>query len=149
MCRLSQHDVQYRWSIWLNSPQLSQICDFWNKVSLRGVLSRFHHCGRIAIYSNSQKTGVNPMINTTDNNWNQNDELRALASFMVRIKTDNRTKKMIMAARNQKELCKIVLKTHSDEVKGFQITSLISQLHSSIFMAVCAKSPVSMISQKI
>lgn len=149
MCRLSQHDVQYRWSIWLNSPQLSQICDFWNKVSLRGVLSRFHHCGRIAIYSNSQKTGVNPMINTTDNNWNQNDELRALASFMVRIKTDNRTKKMIMAARNQKELCKIVLKTHSDEVKGFQITSLKSQLHSSIFMAVCAKSPVSMISQKI
>jgi len=149
MCRLSQHDVQYRWSIWLNSPQLSQICDFWNNVSLRGVLSRFHHCGRIAIYSNSQKTGVNPMINTTDNNWNQNDELRALASFMVRIKTDNRTKKMIMAVRNQKELCKIVLKTHSDEVKGFQITSLISQLHSSIFMAVCAKSPVSMISQKI
>ena len=149
MCRLSQHDVQYRWSIWLNSPQLSQICDFWNKVSLHEVLSRFHHCGRIAIYSSSQKTGVNPMINTTDNNWNQNDELRALASFMVRIRTDNRIKKMIMAVRNQKELCKIVLKTHSDEVKGFQITSLISQLHSSIFMAVCAKSQVSMISQKI
>ena len=89
------------------------------------------------------------MINTTDNNWNQNDELRALASFMVRIRTDNRIKKMIMAVRNQKELCKIVLKTHSDEVKGFQITSLISQLHSNIFMAVCAKSQVSMISQKI
>jgi hypothetical protein len=54
-----------------------------------------------------------------------------------------------MAVRNQKELCKIVFKIHSDEVKGFQMTLVISQLHSSMFMAVCAKSPVSMILQKI
>ena len=89
------------------------------------------------------------MINNTDNNWNQNDELRALASFIVRIKIANRTKNIIIAVRNQKELCKIVLKIHSDDVKGFQITSVISQLHSSMFTAAWAKSPVSMILQKI
>ena len=149
VCKLSPHVVQYRCSILLISQQFSHIWVFRKKVSLRGVLSHFHHCGRIAMYNNSQKTGVNPMINNTDNNWNQNDELRALASFIVRIKIANRTKNIIIAVRNQKELCKIVLKIHSDDVKGFQITSVISQLHSSMFTAAWAKSPVSMISQKI
>ena len=43
----------------------------------------------------------------------------------------------------------IVLKNHSMEEKGFQITSVISQLHSSTLMATCANSPVSIVLQKI
>ena len=104
-------------------------------MSLHGVLSHFHHCGRIAIYSRSQRIGVNPTIRNTANNWNRNDELRALASFIVQINIVSRSKAIIIAAQNRKELCKIVLKIHSDEVSGFQIISAISQLHSSIFIA--------------
>jgi hypothetical protein len=136
VCKLSQQKVQYKCSILLISQQFSQICDFWNNVSLRGVLSRFHHCGRMAMYINSQRIGVNPMINTTDNNWNQKDELRALASFIVRISIANRSKATVIAVQNRKELCIIVLKIPSDEVNGFQIISVISQLHSIIFIAV-------------
>ena len=96
----------------------------------------------------SQKTGVNAIINSTANNWNQNDELRAFESLTTQISTANRNKKIIIAVQNRKELCKIVLKIHSDEVKGFQITSVISPLHSIIFIAACANSPVSIILQK-
>jgi phage regulator Rha-like protein len=90
----------------------------------------------MAIYSNNQIIGVNPMTNNTDNNWNQNEELRALASFIVRIKAANRNKNIIIAVRNRKGLSIIVFKTHSAEVKGFHITSVIFQLHSIIFIAV-------------
>jgi len=89
------------------------------------------------------------MTNSTANNWNQKDELRAFESLITQIKTDNRNKNIIIAVRNRKELWKIVLKNQSDEVKGFQITSAISPLHSIIFIAVCANSPVSIILQKI
>jgi len=88
-------------------------------------------------------------MRNADNNRNRNDELRALASFMVQINIANRSKNITKAVRNRKELSRIVLKNHSTDVKGFQITSVIFQLHSIIFMAVCAKSPVSMILQKI
>jgi hypothetical protein len=100
------------------------------------------------MYSISQKIGVNAMINSTANNWNQKDELRAFESLITQISTANRSKNITIAVRNRKELCKIVLKIHSDEVKGFQITSAMSQLHSIIFIAACANSPVSIISQK-
>ena len=103
----------------------------------------------MAIYKISQKIGVNAIINNTANNWNQNDELRAFESLITQIKIANRSKNIIIAVRNRNELCKIVLKIHSDDVKGFQITSEISQLHSSMFTAACAKSPVYMILQKI
>ena len=136
MCKLSQQEVQYKCSILLNSQQFSHICDLWNKVSLRGVLSHFHHCGRMAIYINNQRIGVNQMINTTDNNWNQNDELRALASFIVRISIANRSNATVIAVQNRKEFCIIVPKIPSDEVKGFHMISAISQLHSIIFIAV-------------
>ena len=89
------------------------------------------------------------MIRKADNNRNQNDELRALASFTVQINMANRSKNIIRAVRNRKELSRIVLKNHSTDVNGFQITSEISQLHSKILMAVCASSPVSMVLQKI
>ena len=55
---------------------------------------------------------------------------------MVQIKMANRSNDIVIAVQNRKELCKIVLKIHSDEVSGFQIISMISQLHSSILMAV-------------
>ena len=97
----------------------------------------------------SQKIGVNAIINSTANNWNQNDELRAFESLTTQIKTANRNKKIIIAVRNRNEFWKIVLKNQSDEVKGFQITSAISPLHSIMFIAACANSPVSIISQKI
>jgi hypothetical protein len=61
----------------------------------------------------------------------------------------NRIKDIVIADRNQKELCKIVLTNHTDEEKGSQIMSTISQLHSNMFIAAWANSPVSMISQKI
>ena len=112
-------------------------------------MSHFRHCGRIAIYSKSQITGVNHIIKKADNNRNRNDELRALASFIVQINMANHNKNIISAVQNRKELSRIVLKNHSADVNGFQITSVISQLHSKISMAVCANCPVSMILQKI
>jgi phage regulator Rha-like protein len=90
----------------------------------------------MAMYNISQIMGVNAIIKNTDNNWNQNDELRALASFIVRIRTASRNRDTVMAVQNQKELCKIVLKNHAVEVKGFKIISEISQLHSNMFIAV-------------
>ena len=90
----------------------------------------------MAIYSNNPKIGVKAIINTTDNNWNRNEELRALASFITQIRIDNRNKKITIAVQNRKELCRIVFKNHSEEVKELQIISEISQLHSNIFIAV-------------
>lgn len=87
------------------------------------------------MYSNSPKIGVKPTIKNAASSWNQIDELRALASFIVRINIANRNNDIDMAAQNRKELCKIVPKIHSDEVRGFQIISVIFQLHSIIFMA--------------
>ena len=97
----------------------------------------------------SQKIGVNAIIKNMANNWNPRDELRAFESFITQIKTASRNRKIIIAVRNRKELCMIVFKNHSDEVRGFQITSTISQLHSNIFIAACANSPVSIILQKV
>jgi hypothetical protein len=90
----------------------------------------------MAIYNISQMIGVKAIIRNIDNNWNQNDELRALASFIVRISTANRNRDTVIAVQNQKELCKIVLKNHTVESNGFQIISTISQLHSNKFIAV-------------
>ena len=90
----------------------------------------------MAIYSSSQRIGVKPTTKNAANNWNQIDELRALASFMVRISIANRSIAIIKAAQNRKELCKIVPKIHSEEVNGFQMTSVMSQLHSIMFIAV-------------
>jgi hypothetical protein len=58
----------------------------------------------MAIYSMSQKIGVNAIINSTDSSWNQNDELRAFESLITQIKTANRNKKIIIAVRNRNEL---------------------------------------------
>ena len=92
---------------------------------------------------------MNATIKNTANNWNQNDELRAFASFTTQIKIANHTKKIINAVRNRKELSRRVLKNHSIDEKGFQIISEIFQLHSNVFMASCANCHVSMILQKI
>ena len=146
--RLSQHDVQYKLSIKLSSQQFSQLWVFWKRLSLQDILSHFHHCGRIAIYSISPKIGVNATIKNTANNWNRKDELRAFASFITRINTDSRTRNITIAVRNRTSLWKIPSKKDSAS-KGFQIASIISPLHSSMFMAAWVKSPVSMISQKI
>ena len=101
------------------------------------------------MYSKVPNIGVNKIIKLADNNRNRNEELRALASFITQIRVVNRTKNMVNASQNRTELSMIVLQNHSVEVRGFQITSTISQLHSSILIATCAKSPVSMNLQKI
>ncbi len=102
----------------------------------------------MAIYNISQKTGVKATIKNTANNWNRNDELRAFASFITRISTENHTRNIIIAVRNRTSFWNMPSKNDSDS-KGFQIASIISQLHSNMFTAVWAKSPVSMNSQKI
>ena len=107
----------------------------WSDTSLRGDLSHFHHCGRMAIYSIVPKTGVNKTIKLADNNQNRNDELREFASFITQISVAIHIKNIVKADQNRTELSKIVSKNHSDEVRGFQITSTISQLHSKMFMA--------------
>ena len=66
-----------------------------NILSLRGVLSHFRHCGRIAIYNINQKIGVKAIIKKIDKIWNQKEELRALESLITRIKMDNRNKNII------------------------------------------------------
>jgi hypothetical protein len=48
----------------------------------------------------------------------------------------NRNRKITIAHRNRIELSIIALKNHSEEVNGFQILSIISQLHPKIFAAV-------------
>ena len=84
-----------------------------------------------------------------DKHWNQNDELRALASLITQISADIRIRNIIIALHSRMSLWNIVEKNHSEEVKGFHITSVISPLHSSTFIAAWANSPVSIISQKI
>lgn len=147
--RDSPHDVQYRFSIWLNSQQFSHIWVAWNNVSLRGVLSRLNHCGRIAIYNKIQKMGVNNSIIITDNNWNQNDELRALESFITQINVAIQIKKIIIAHQSRILLWNIVEKNHSVEENGFHNVSHIFSLHSNMLIAVCVNSPVSIIQQKM
>ena len=112
-----------------------QICDFRDIISLQGVLSHFHHCGRMAIYNNNQKIGVKATTRNTANNWNQKDLLRAPASFITQIKTESHNKNIMIAVRNRTELSKIVFTNHSAAVNGFQITSVIFQLHSKILTA--------------
>lgn len=48
----------------------------------------------------------------------------------------NRNKNVITAHQNRTELSIIALKNHSGEVKGFQIVSIMSQVHSSMFIVV-------------
>ena len=142
--RLSQQEVQYECSIWLNSQQFSHICVCWNYVSLRGVLSHLNHRGRMAMYSISHKIGVKSIIIIAAKTGNQKDELRALASFITQIKADIHSKNIIIADRNRISFWKIVVQKDPDS-KGFQITFHISQLHSIKFIAVCVKSPVPII----
>ena len=101
------------------------------------------------MYSRVQNIGVNRIIRLADSSRNRNEELRAFASFITQIRVVNRIKNMINASRNRTELSIIVCQNHSVEVRGFQITSTISQLHSKILIATCAIFPVSMNSQKI
>jgi hypothetical protein len=60
----------------------------------------------------------------------------------------NRNRKITIAHRNRTELSIIALKNHSEEENGFQILSIISQLHSKIFIAVWVNSHVSITIQK-
>jgi hypothetical protein len=85
----------------LNSQQFSQICVVWNNVSLHAVLSHFRHCGRMAIYNKIPNTGENNSIIMADKSWNQNDELRALASLITHISADIRIKKMAIAPQSR------------------------------------------------
>ena len=147
-CKLSPHQVQYRLFIRFNSPQFSQIWVFWKILSLHGILSHFHHWGRMAIYSISQKIGVNATTKNTAKSWNRIDELRAFASFITRIKTESRIKNITIALRNRTSFWKIPSKIDS-ALNGFQIVSIMFQLHSNISMAVWANCPVSIILQKI
>jgi len=147
MCKFSQHDVQYKFWIKLSSPQFSQTCVFWKILSLRGILSHFHHWGRIAMYNISPKIGVNATTKNTANSWNRNDELRAFESFITRINTESHTKNITIALQIRTSFWKMPSQNDSAS-KGFQIVSIISPLHSKIFMAVCANCPVSIISQK-
>ena len=142
VCKLSQHDVQYMWSIWLNSQQFSQIWAVWNNVSLHAVLSHFHHCGRMAIYSNIPNIGVNSNTIITDKNWNQKDELRALASLITQMSAAIRIKKITMALHSRISFWNIVEKNHS-------LGENIFPFHSIILIAAWANCPVSIISQKI
>ena len=118
-------------------------------MSLRGVLSHFHHCGRIAMYNKSQNTGPKIITINADRSRNRIDELRALESFMVRIRAISRKNEMTIANRNRIGLFTTVSKNDSDEERGFQITSVISQLQSIMSIATWANCPVSIISQKI
>jgi len=103
----------------------------------------------MAIYNKTPNIGPKIITNNTDNNWNRNDELRALESLAVQIIAIIRKKHTIKVDRNRIGLWKIVVKNHSDDEKGFQITSVMSPLHSNIAIVACANSPVSIISQKI
>ena len=67
-----------------------------------------------------------------DNNWNQNDELRALASLITHISADIRIKKMAIAPQSRISFWNIVEKNHSPEEKGFDIEFAF---HSSMLIA--------------
>jgi hypothetical protein len=96
------------------------------------------------MYNISQIKGVNAIIINTDNNWNQNEELRALASFITRIRMASHNKKIVIAVINRK-VPRIELINHSNAEKESHTISIKSQLHI-VFIAVCANSQVSMIS---
>ena len=104
-------------------------------MSLHEVLSRFHHCGRIAIYNKSQNIGPKIITINADISKNRRDELRALESFIVRISAISRKNEIAMANRNRTGLFTIESKNHSDEERGFHIASTISQLQSIISIA--------------
>ena len=104
-------------------------------MSLHEVLSRFHHCGRIAIYNKSQNIGPKIITINADRSRNRMDELRALESFMVRIRAISRKNEIVIANRNRTGLFIIVSKNHSEEESGFHIASTISQLQSIISIA--------------
>jgi hypothetical protein len=97
----------------------------------------------MAIYNISQIIGVNAIIKNTDNNWNRNEELRALASFTTRIKIANRNKKIVNAVINR-IVPRIELINHSSDEKESQTISIKSQLHI-VFIATWANSQVSML----
>jgi len=115
-------------------------------MSLRGVLSHFHHCGRIATYNRIQKIGPKIITINADKIWNNIDELRAFESFTARINAIIRKNETTITNHNRIVLFSIVSKNHSVEVIGFQITSVMSQLQSIMFIATWASCPVSMIS---
>ena len=88
-------------------------------------MSRFRHCGRMAMYRGSQNIGVRKIISNADRNWNQKDELRALESLITRIRVTNRKKNRIIVNRNRIEFCKISLKNaNSNTHKIYQINRL-------------------------
>ncbi len=76
------------------------------------------------------------MIKIVANNWNQNDELREHASFIVQVSAHIRKKKITKASQSQIGLLNITEKNHCDDVKGFQIMSVMFQLHSRIAIVV-------------
>ncbi len=71
-----------------------------------------------------------------------------MESLITRTNMANRNRKITIAHRNRTELSIIALKNHSEDVKGFHIVSMISQLHSNIFIAVWVNSHVSITIQK-
>ena len=75
-----------------------------------------------------------------DKNWNQNDELRALASLITQISADIRIKKIAIAPQSRISFWSIVEKNHSLDENGFDIASVF---HSSMLIAAWANSPVS------
>ena len=95
------------------------------------------------MYSRVPKIGPKITIINADKNWNHIDQLRALESFMVQINAMIRSTEMIIDARNRMGLFNIVPKNHSEDVRGFHITSVIAQFHSSISIVACANCPVS------
>ena len=87
------------------------------------------------MYNNSQNIGPKIVTINADIIRNQNDELRALESFIVRIKAMIRKNEIAIANRNRTGLFTIESKNHSDEERGFHIASTISQLQSIMSMA--------------
>ena len=92
------------------------------------------------MYNRIQNIGVNAITRNTANNWNQKDELRAFESFTTRIKAASRSKKIVRAIRNRIGLWITLAIIHSEDVKGFQIISDMSQLHSIRAMVACVSS---------
>ena len=55
----------------------------------------------MATYSGNPTIGVNKIIRNAAKNWNQNDELRALASFITHINAAIRIKKITIALQSR------------------------------------------------
>ena len=87
------------------------------------------------MYKGNQIIGVSAIIINADKNWNQNDELRAVESFITRIKIRNRIKNIAIAIQNRMELFKITLSIQSADVKGFSTISHKFQLHCKAAIA--------------